>query len=115
MFFMKGHGTQAVNSTDMEPYGKGKAMSAEDACGYAYGEYPKKPQTGDFRYHFINAPDADPDAEAMTAKLDALAEATIQHDPKTARIRRSRPYSPTWVSLLTTTSLPILTVKAAFQ
>lgn len=82
MFLLKGHGTQAVNSYDMEAYGQGKTMTAEAACGFRKGEYPQEPKTGDFRYFFEEAPTADPDGEAMTAKLDALAVATIQNDPE---------------------------------
>lgn len=82
MFLMKGHGTHAVKSEDMEAYGDNKVMSAEAACGFSYGTYPDKPKTGDFHYHFDSAPDVDPDGKKMTAALDALAEATIQHDPK---------------------------------
>jgi hypothetical protein len=81
MFLMKGHGTQAVNSNNMRAYGKGKAMSAEAACGFMAAAYPSNPKTGDFRYHFDAAPTADPDGATMTAKLDALADATVQHDP----------------------------------
>lgn len=82
MFLMKGHGTHAVKSEDMAAYGNGKVMSAEAACGFSYGTYPATPKTGDFRYHFPNAPDVDPDGAKMTAALDALAEATIQHAPE---------------------------------
>lgn len=82
MFLMKGHGTQAVNSNDKSAYGRGKVMTAEAACGFASGQYPTAPRTGDFDYHFIGAPQADANGKVMTPKLDALADATIQHDPQ---------------------------------
>lgn len=81
MLLFKGHGTTIVGRGDVSLYGERKAMTAEDACGYLPGTYPTAPQFGKFDYLFKQADGLDPDGAIVTPKLDALADATIGHDP----------------------------------
>lgn len=89
MFLLTGHGVTAVVSGNMGAYPEGKAMSAEAACGFLPGAYPKNPRMGVFDYFFKHGASLPQDGAAMTAALNALADSTIENpadEPKNSTI-----------------------------